>query len=158
MPSIGFRVQWNPIRPHLGLTTPAKLLSLFLFLFFFFFLLLFRATLAAYGSSQKARGWIGAAAANLHHSNTESKPHLRPTPQLTAMPDPRPTLRGQGLNPHPHGYQSDLFHHVTMGTPKTLLSNTVMFWGFRWTRISRNPIKPNITVVAGIWTRKYRGI
>ena len=37
MPSIGFRVQWNPIRPHLGLTTPAKLLSLFLFLFFFSF-------------------------------------------------------------------------------------------------------------------------
>jgi len=37
---------------------------------------LFRAALgAAYGGSQ-ARGLIGAAAASLHHSNAESKPHL----------------------------------------------------------------------------------
>ena len=33
-----------------------------------------------------ARGQIGAAAAS--HSNTRSEPHLPPTPQLTAMPDP----------------------------------------------------------------------
>ena len=24
-------------------------------------------------------------------------------PQLTAMPDPKPTRQGQGFNPHPHG-------------------------------------------------------
>jgi len=43
----------------------------------------------AYGSSQ-ARGGVGATAAGLHHShrNSESKPHLLPIPQLTAMLDP----------------------------------------------------------------------
>ena len=56
---------------------------------FFFFFLLFRAAPEAYGSSQ-ARGRIGAAAAGLHHShsNTRSEPHLWLTPQLTAMRDP----------------------------------------------------------------------
>ena len=54
-----------------------------------FFFFLFRATIAAYGSSQ-ARGPIGAVAAGLRHShsNVGSEPHLRPTPQLTATPDP----------------------------------------------------------------------
>ena len=31
-------------------------------------------------------------------------PHLRPTPQLAATLDPKPTERGQGSNPCPHGY------------------------------------------------------
>ena len=50
---------------------------------------LFRVAPLAYGGSQ-ARGLIGAVAAGLHHShsNTRSKPRLRPTPLLTAMPDP----------------------------------------------------------------------
>ena len=49
---------------------------------------LFRAAPAAYKGSQ-ARGLIGAAAASLYHSqsNMGSKPHLRPTPQLTATQD-----------------------------------------------------------------------
>ena len=69
------------------------------------FFLLFRATYAAYGSSQ-ARGRIGTTAAGLYHSHSSlgSEPHQRPTPQLTAMLDPRPTEWGQGLNPSPHGY------------------------------------------------------
>ena len=48
-----------------------------------------RAAPAAYGGSQ-ARSRIGAIAAGLHqsHSNAGSESHLRPTPQLTAMPDP----------------------------------------------------------------------
>ena len=56
-------------------------------LFFFFFL--FRAAHVAHGSSQ-VRGWIGTAAADLRHShsNTRSKPHLRPTPQLMTRLDP----------------------------------------------------------------------
>ena len=60
--------------------------------------------LVAYGVSQ-ARGLIGAVAAGLRqsHSNAGSKPHLQPTAQLTAMPDPEPTEQGQGLNPQPHG-------------------------------------------------------
>ena len=55
----------------------------------FVFLPLSWAAPAAYGGSQ-ARGPIGAVPAGLHqsHSNTGSKPHLRPTPQLTAMLDP----------------------------------------------------------------------
>ena len=58
----------------------------------------------AYGSSQ-ARGRISATAAGLHHShsNVGSKPRLPPTPQFTAMPDPRPTEQGQGPNLHSHG-------------------------------------------------------
>ena len=58
----------------------------------------------AYWGSQ-ALGLIGAVAAGLRQSqsNTRSEPHLRPTPQLTAKPDPWPTERGQGSNPQPHG-------------------------------------------------------
>ena len=48
-----------------------------------------KAAPAACGGSQ-AWGQIGAAAASLHHrhSNATSKPHLQPTPQLSAMLDP----------------------------------------------------------------------
>ena len=53
------------------------------------FFFLFRGAPAAYGVSQ-ARSQIRVRAAGLCHScsNTRSEPHLRPTPQLTAMPDP----------------------------------------------------------------------
>ena len=49
---------------------------------------LFRAAPEAYGSSQ-SKAQIGAVAAGLchSHSNVGSKPRLRPTPQLTEMPD-----------------------------------------------------------------------
>ena len=74
------------------------------FFFSFFCFLIFRAVLAAYGSSQ-ARDWIRAVAAGLHHShsNARSELCLWPTAQLTATLDPSPTERGQGSNPHPHG-------------------------------------------------------
>ena len=54
----------------------------------------------------QARGLIGAVAAGLHHShsNARYKPHLRPTPQLRAMPDPYRIEQGQGSNPYPHGF------------------------------------------------------
>ena len=61
-----------------------------LFILFMYFVFLFRATPAAHGISQ-ARGQIGAAAAGLHHNHSNkagSEPHLQPTPQLTATPDP----------------------------------------------------------------------
>ena len=69
-----------PPLPHLPLPILWDNLS-----FFFFF----KATGAAYGSSQ-ARGQITATAAGLHHShsNIRSKPRLWSAPQLTAMPDP----------------------------------------------------------------------
>ena len=64
----------------------------FIFVFWVFFFCLFafsRAALGAYGGSQ-ARGLIGAVATSLRqsHSNPGSEPHLRPTPQLIATPDP----------------------------------------------------------------------
>ena len=57
------------------------------FLGFFFCLCVARAAPMAHGGSQ-AGGPIRAAAADLRHSNAGSKPRLRPTPQLTATPDP----------------------------------------------------------------------
>ena len=55
----------------------------------YFFVSFFRISPTAYGSSQ-ARVRTGAAAAGLHHSqsNARSKPCLQPTPQLTVTPDP----------------------------------------------------------------------
>ena len=63
--------------------------SLSLSLSFFCLFIFSRAALMPYGGSQ-ARGLIRAVAAGLHqsHSNTGSKPHLQPTPQLMATPDP----------------------------------------------------------------------
>ena len=57
--------------------------------FFFFLLLRAQARRQAHGGSQ-ARGQIGAVAAGLHnsHNNVRSEPHLRPTLQLMAIPDP----------------------------------------------------------------------
>ena len=54
-----------------------------------FLLVFFRATPAAYGGS-RARGLIGPAAAGLplSHSKMGSELCLRPTPQLSALPDP----------------------------------------------------------------------
>ena len=81
-----------------------------LFFYFYFFFLLFRATPVAQGGPQ-AKDPIRATAASLHHSHSNARPelHLRPTPQLTATPDPKPTERGQGSNLQPHGSQSDSF-------------------------------------------------
>ena len=58
--------------------------------FFFLVFLPFLGPLpVAYGGSQ-ARGRIGAVTAGLcqSHSNARSEPGLRPSPQLTATPDP----------------------------------------------------------------------
>ena len=74
----------------IGMSSSMMALVLEKLLLFFSFLFLGRgAATAAYGGSQ-ARGQIRATASGLHHSdsNTGSKPHLRPTPQLTATPDP----------------------------------------------------------------------
>jgi len=60
---------------------------------FFFFFLVFLPFLGPllwqYGGF-KGRGLIGAVASGLRqsHSNARSEPRLRPTPQLTATPDP----------------------------------------------------------------------
>ena len=74
--------QWNRTRGRGSLEkTSWGLLGFFFFFFFWFFVCFFRATPAAYGSSQ-TRGQIEAAVADLRHSHshTESEPRLQPTP------------------------------------------------------------------------------
>ena len=72
---------------------------------YFLVFCVFRAALVAYGGSQ-VRGRIRAAATGLRHSHAGSKPHVRPTPQLRATPDPCSTEQGQGWILCPHGYWS----------------------------------------------------
>ena len=64
----------------------------FIIIIIIFVFRLYRAVPAAYGGFQ-ARGLVGAVAAHLlqSHINAKSEPHLWPTPQLTATPDPQPT-------------------------------------------------------------------
>ena len=66
------------------------LLFIFIYLFIYFGLFAISwAAPSAYGGSQIG-GRIGATAAGLRqsHSNSGSEPRLQPTPQLTATPDP----------------------------------------------------------------------
>ena len=58
-------------------------------MYLFIYLFIFKAAPAAYGDFP-ARGLIGATAAGQchSHSNARSEQSLRPTPQLTAAPDP----------------------------------------------------------------------
>ena len=74
--------------PQSHLFKHSQMASSNIFTTFFFFPFLGPLPVA-YGGSQ-ARSPIGAIAADLSqsHSNTGSKQHLRPTPQLTATPDP----------------------------------------------------------------------
>ena len=64
---------------------------IFYYFFYFYFFCLFAiswATPVAHGGSQ-ARGQIVTIATGLCHSHSNaSEPHLQPTPQLTATPDP----------------------------------------------------------------------
>ena len=80
----------DPITTHLLLLSTINHQPLSAFIFIYLFTFVFsRVAPAAYGCSQ-GRGLTGVVASSLHlsHSNTGSEPRLRPTPQLTAMPDP----------------------------------------------------------------------
>ena len=65
-----------------------QIISFYLFVYLFIFVFSKAAPVAYVGS--QARGLIGAVAAGLHqsHSNTVSELHLQPAPQLMARPDP----------------------------------------------------------------------
>ena len=80
----------------------------------------------AYGSSQ-TRGHIRATAAGLQHShsNARSEPHLRPTPQLTAMPDPQCWTRRvrPGIEPSTSWF---LVRFVSAAPPRELLKSTTL--------------------------------
>ena len=84
----------------LSVTLFAKIYSHFVGCLFFFhyFFFLFRAILVAYGSSQ-ARDQIGAAAADLYHShsNTRSEPYcdLQHSLWQNQIPDPLSEARDQ---------------------------------------------------------------
>jgi len=71
-----------------GLYTKLLFIGCILFIYLFVFFVFSWAAPAACGGSQ-AGGLIGAVATGLRqsHSNVESEQHLRPTPELTAMPD-----------------------------------------------------------------------
>ena len=72
------------MKPNSGVLKQTKYLP-----FFSFFFGLLRVAPAAYGGSQ-ARSQVKAKATGLHHShnNAGSTPHLQPTQQVMAMPDP----------------------------------------------------------------------
>ena len=76
-----------------------------LFILFFYFLSFFFFLPFLGSHPWHIMGLIRAVAAGLRqrHSNAGSEPHLQPTPQLMAMPDPQPTERSQGSNQQPHG-------------------------------------------------------
>ena len=97
-PQAGIRCQskisisFSPFQGPLIYASLFSITSAFLLQYAFnFFFPFFRATPAAYGSSQ-ARGQFRATAAGHRHShshsNAGSEPHLQATPQLTAMLDP----------------------------------------------------------------------
>jgi len=75
--------------PQIDILNITVTFFLFCFVFVFGLFAFSRAAPAVYGGSQ-ARGLIGAVATGLcqSHSNVGSEPRLRPTPQLTATPDP----------------------------------------------------------------------
>ena len=98
---------------------------------FCFVLFLIRTAFAAYGGSQ-ARGHVRAIAAGLHHShsNTGSRLHLRPTPQLMAMPDPYGSLThwaSPGIEPETSWFSQVCFHWATKGTP-CLVWSILFLW------------------------------
>ena len=125
-PGIELASSWMLVRfvNHWAITgTLILLLILFIFILFYLFIFcLFvfsRAAPMAYGGSQ-ARGPVGAAAAGLYHShsNTGSEPCLQPTPQLMATSEPESTERGQGSNLQAHGSLVGFVNHwATTGTP-----------------------------------------
>ena len=94
-------------------------------------LLFSRAAPRAYGNSQ-ARGRTRATAAGLHHShsNVGSKPHLRPTPQLTATPDPNPLSKARDWTCALRDISQMRFHCTTMPTPDSILFSIVFFFSF----------------------------
>ena len=85
MPDLDALLCFYSLETHWIYENPVNFYKKKIFLAFVFFW----ATPMAYGGSQ-ARGLIGAVTAGLRHSHSKarSEPHLRPTPQLTARPDP----------------------------------------------------------------------
>ena len=73
--------------------------------------------------SRLGGGQIRATAAGLHHrhSNTGSELHLRPTPQLTATPDPYPLNEARDQTHILMDTNWIHFRNATAGTPQEML-------------------------------------
>ena len=115
--------------PFINLSKDLSVLLMFLNsqIFFFFFSPLFRAAPSAHGSSQ-ARGRTGATAAGLHHSNGKSEPHLWPSRQLMAMPDPDPVSKAEDQTCIFRDTAWLCFRCTTMGTPNRQLLVSLIFF------------------------------
>ena len=86
---LGCQISWHKIFQSNLMIFCISVVSVVMSSLYFLFFCLFRAAIMAYGGSQ-ARGQIRVVAAGVHHSqsNVGSEPHMRPTQQLTARPDP----------------------------------------------------------------------
>ena len=99
---------------YLKFTFKMKYKCFLFFLFFFFFLsflfLLFQGhTPCTWKFPGQGLNWCYSSEPTLQPQQHRIRAASAMYTTLTAMPDPRLTERGQGLNLQPHGYQSDLF-------------------------------------------------
>ena len=87
---------------------------------FFFFFLVSLGPHPQYTEVPRARGRIGARAAGHSHSNARSEPHLRPTAQLMAMPDPDPVSETRDRTRILMDASQVHVHCATTGTPSSV--------------------------------------
>ena len=119
----GWRVSWLLAHisnlyffPMCSLSTHLVFKIIYLFVYLFFFLQMHLWLMEV--PSRGAKLELQLPALHNSHSNAGSQPHLPPAPQLMATPDPEPTEKGQGSNPHAQGhYVRFLTHWATMGIP-----------------------------------------
>ena len=109
---------------------------------FFFFFCFFRASPTAYGHSQ-AKGWLGAAAASLHHShsNAGSELHLhdlRHSSRQCQVPNPLSEARDQ--NPYPHGsvrFVSTAPQQKLLNFKTKIIAKKVKYYWQSWCEVMR---------------------
>ena len=126
----------NPVRVKskkiFYINTVHVLLSFFFCLFFWSFLAFQGLIHGIWKFPSQGPNWSCSHRHIPAHSSAGSKLHLRPTPQLKATLDPQwvTTEGGQGLNLHPHGYQSGslpLCHHRNPLPVQVLLDRNIKF-------------------------------
>ena len=107
------------------------------------------ATPATYVSSQ-ARGPIRSYSCQPmpqpQHAGT--KPHLWPTPQLTATPDPWPTEWGRASNPILTDTSWILFYCATMGTPFFFFFSRFLWLHLWYMEVPRPGVKSGATAAS----------
>ena len=116
----------------------------FIYFILFYFIWLFRATPLAHGSSQ-ARGQIGAIAAGLYHShsNSRSMPHLQPAPQSPQCQILNPLSKAKDQTCVLMDTGQIHFHWATTGTSPLLFSKALLI-SFKYIPIIQNCAIPHI--------------